>query len=98
VGLTISHDFSLLPLKVSSHVGRKHAGEQKANILAHMDVRHQLNPKQVLDVLARQVRKRIGALEGVRLSEYTIALYELRVVLDLLQRAAKYIERGEGKR
>ena len=45
----------------------------------------------------QRVQKLISVLEGVRLSEYAIALHELRVMLDLLQRAANYIERGEGK-
>jgi hypothetical protein len=63
-----------------------------------MDVRDHLTPKQVVDLLAQRLRKRITALEGVRLTEYSIALYELKIVLDLLQRASIYIERGEGKK
>ncbi len=62
-----------------------------------MDIRDHLPPKQVVDLLAARVRKRIRVLEEIRLSEYSIAVHELRVMLDLLQRAAAYIERGEGK-
>lgn len=62
-----------------------------------MDIRDHLPPKQVVDLLAQRVRKRIRVLEEIRLSEYGIAVHELRVLLDLLQRAAIYIERGEGK-
>ena len=63
-----------------------------------MDIRDHLPPKQVVDLLAQRVRKRIRVLEEIRLSEYSIAVHELRVVLDLLQRASAYIERGEGKK
>ena len=42
-----------------------------------MTVRPPLTPPQVIAVLIQRVRKRIDTLEGVRLSEYTIALYEL---------------------
>jgi hypothetical protein len=38
------------------------------------------------------VRKRIAALEGVRLPEYAIVIHELRIVEDLLARAEHYIE------
>lgn len=62
-----------------------------------MDIREHLRPKQVVDLLAQRVRKRIDVLEGVRLTEYTIALYELRLMLDLLQRASRYIEDHEGR-
>ena len=62
-----------------------------------MDVRDHLKPKQVVDLVAQRVRKRIAGLEWIRMSEYTIAVHELRIVLDLLQRASQYIERGEGK-
>ena len=62
-----------------------------------MDIRDHLKPKQVVDLLAQRVRRRVGALEGTRLTEYTIAVYELRIVLDLLQRASLYIENHEGK-
>ncbi len=70
---------------------------RKSEYTPGMDVREHLRPKQVVDLLAQRVRKRINVLEGVRLTEYTIALYELRLVLDLLQRGAKYIEDHEGK-
>lgn len=77
--------------------GAGNRGERKANILTCMDVRDHLPPKQVLDLLASRVRKRIRVLEEIRLSEYGIAVHELRVMLDLLQRAAAYVERSEGK-
>jgi hypothetical protein len=51
-----------------------------------------------LDLLARRTQKRIAALERVGLREYEIALYELRGMLDLLERAANYIKRGEDRR
>jgi len=63
-----------------------------------MDIRDHLPPKQVVDLLASRVQKRIRVLEEIRLSEYSIAVHELRVQLDLLQRASAYIERGEGKK
>jgi hypothetical protein len=63
-----------------------------------VDIRDHLKPKAVVDLLAQRVRGRIASLEGTRLTEYTIAVYELRVMLDLLQRASNYIERGEGKK
>ena len=62
-----------------------------------VDIREQLPPKRVLELMAQRVSKRIDVLEAVRLSSYTIAVYELRVVLDLLHRGAAYIERGEGR-
>jgi hypothetical protein len=43
------------------------------------------------------VRKRIAALEGVRLPEYAIVIHELRIVEDLLARAEAYIESQVGK-
>ena len=67
----------------------------KRRILRGMDIRQQLKPKQVIDLIAQRVRKRVTALEGVQLSEYSIALYELNIVLDLLKRASSYVERGE---
>lgn len=36
--------------------------------------------------------------EEIRLCEYGIAVHEMRVLLGLIQRAAAYIERGEGKK
>lgn len=63
-----------------------------------MDISEILSPKRVVDLIAQQVQRRIHALEGVRLREYTIAVYELRYALDLLQRGAKYIEDHDGRR
>ena len=62
-----------------------------------MDLRDHLKPKLVVDLVAQRVGKRIAALEGTRMSEYSIAVDELRIVLDLLERASNSIERGEGK-
>ena len=62
-----------------------------------MDLRDHLKPKLVVDLVAQRVGKRIAALEGTRMCEYSIAMHELRIVLDLLERASNYIERGEGK-
>ena len=61
-----------------------------------MDLRDHLKPKLVVDLVAQRVRKRIAALEGTRMCEYSI-VDELRIVLDLLDLASNYIERGEGK-
>jgi hypothetical protein len=54
-------------------------------------------PKEVVDLIVQRTRKRIVALEGVRLSEYQTALHELREILDLLERASSYFERGQRK-
>ena len=63
-----------------------------------MRLNDHLAPKQVVDLLADRVRRRISILEGTRLPEYLIVLHELRLVHDLLLRASKYIERGKDKR
>jgi hypothetical protein len=62
-----------------------------------MDLRRQLKPKEVVDLIIQRTRKRITALEGVRMVEYEIALHELRLV-DLLKRASSYLERGEQRK
>jgi len=35
-----------------------------------------------------------STLEGVRVAEYSIALYELKLIADLLRRARAYVERS----
>jgi hypothetical protein len=62
-----------------------------------MNLRDHLKPKLVVDPVAQRVGKRIAALEGTRMYEYSIAVHELRIVPDLLERASNYDVRGEGK-
>jgi hypothetical protein len=58
-----------------------------------MPVPHRdLTPCQAVAAVRARVRKRITALEGVRLPEYAIVIHELRIVEDLLARAEHYIE------
>ncbi len=52
---------------------------------------HKLSPVQVLQRLESRLQRRVAALEGVKLDGYNIAIAELRIALDLLQRAQRYL-------
>jgi hypothetical protein len=56
-----------------------------------------LTPCQAVAAVRSRVRKRIAALENVRLPEYMIVIHELRIVEDLLARAEAYIKSQAGK-
>jgi hypothetical protein len=57
-----------------------------------------LSPAQCLDVIAIRISKRISTLEGVNLVEYRVAISELRTLLDLVQRARRYVGSGVPQR
>ena len=55
-------------------------------------MQRKLSPVQVLERLQARLQRRVAALEGVQLDGYTIAIAELRIALDLLHRAQRYLE------
>ena len=50
-----------------------------------------LTPEQCIERLMKRVRDRVVALEGVNLTEYRVAIAELKNVLDSMTRARDYI-------
>ena len=50
-----------------------------------------LTPVQVLSILIQRMEKSANAWEGVRLSEYELAVGELRRYADMLRRAREYL-------
>jgi len=70
---------------------RRMNGEYTPN----MERREQLAPKRCIELIAARVRQRIDVLIAVRLPAFDGTISELRVVLDLLERAIRYIEAGE---
>jgi hypothetical protein len=46
---------------------------------------------RVVELIAARVRKRIACLEAVGLPGFAAVIHELKVVLDLLERGARYI-------
>jgi hypothetical protein len=57
-----------------------------------MPLPRKLSPVEVLERLQLRLQRRVAALEGVKLDGYAIAIAELRIALDLLQRAQRYLE------
>jgi hypothetical protein len=55
-------------------------------------MRPRSHPSHAVAAASSRVRKRIAALEGVRLPEYALVIHELRIVEDLLARAEQYTE------
>lgn len=56
-----------------------------------------LTAEQCLDRLITRLRKRIAALEGVNMPDYSVTIHELRVELDYLIRARRYIANVSSK-
>jgi len=57
-----------------------------------MATRPKLTPIQVLERLQRRLEKRMESLQRVKLGGFEIVIAELEVELDLLRRAARYLE------
>lgn len=55
-------------------------------------MQERLSAPEVLRRIAIRVRKRIDALERVRLPGFDPVIHELKVVLDLLERGTRYLE------
>lgn len=69
------------------------AGRTKGEYnLAMPEPRQKLNPTEVLERLQIRLRRRIEALEGMRLPGYSTAIDELQVEMDLLKSAQRYLE------
>jgi hypothetical protein len=60
-------------------------------LFAYNAAMEQLPPTRVLELIAIRVRKRIVALERVGTDGYGMVIHELRVILDLLERGARYL-------
>jgi hypothetical protein len=54
-----------------------------------------VSPLRVVELIAARARKRIACLEAAGLPGLRAVIHELRVVLDLLERGAKYIARSQ---
>lgn len=56
-----------------------------------------LTAEQAVDRVVRHLRKRIQAIEGVRLEGNAPAIHELKNILDLLERCRNYIREVSSK-
>jgi hypothetical protein len=53
---------------------------------------------QILERVKMRVQQRITALEGTRLEGYSVAIYELRVVMMTITKAMNYVRDLEQRR
>ena len=56
-----------------------------------------LTPVQVLTVLLRRLEERAECLEGVKLKEYRMVIYELRNFARMVRAARDYLAERQGR-